>query len=835
MSETKEKSPGLTRRSFLKTTAAAAGVAALINTFGCSPSTSPSGNSSSEEEVYNVVCHINCNQGNCSLKATVREGKIVKTETVTYAPKPYERRPCLRGRSHLQWIYNDFRVKYPLRRVEGTERGAGKWERISWDEAIDEISTKFMEIQKKYGTQAICFPSLTADMGSVPQGISMGGRRFKSVLGATDVEYSLDFAVLVGNRRVTTGGVGIDATWGNPNSDLPNAKTIVIWGGNPTEAWIHEWHWFADAMEGGTRLVVVDPRFSTSAAKADRWYPVKIATDTILILGMLNIIIDEGLENKKYMMERTVAPLLVREDTGQFLLQSDIDGSLPGIGDSDGEAKSPSYMVWDKATTSAVSVDESLDPAVSGTYTINGIKATPALSLLKRVTSEYPIEKVVELTGLSEKQIRELIDIYVNQGPVSTSCQYGFDRYRDGDVTAHALITLCALTGNVGVKGGGYGNTWQHSTGFRGNTAFLFPQGVASHSTVPLLLLPDILKTGKYGEGSKEKDYPIKAMFVIAGNLIGNTAGYTEYLNEVLPLLDFIVTCDSIMNDTCKYSDIVLPAAHWFETNRIQSPGNLCPFLQLGEKAIEPLYEAKTHIEVFSLISEKMGFGEFFPPDAQKDWLEGFLDTDALREAGITLKRLREEKIIHVPNTTWEYLQEGGVKVWPSKTGRLEFYQPNPEPRMDWGQTIDKEWYRLPRYRTQSEVGEDNPLAEKYPLVCLNEHPRWRAHTSFGRNKWILELDPEPIVYLSRHDALSRGIEDWDIVTAFNDRGSITLKAVIDDSYPKGMCNIPKGWESDQCIDGHYQSLTFRYVNSVNVNQQFADFRIEVKKGRGGS
>lgn len=225
-----------------------------------------------------------------------------------------------------------------------------------------------------------------------------------------------------------------------------------------------------------------------------------------------------------------------------------------------------------------------------------------------------------------------------------------------------------------------------------------------------------------------------------------------------------------------------------------------------------------------------MGLGDYFtqsPIDVMKEMIEESVEASA---AGVTFERLQEEKTIWNLSENWNH----GV-VWhdlnfPSPSGKLEFYQENPVPRMDYGQTIDEEYYRLPRYSTPIEAWDGAELKGEYPLVLFQEHTRWRAHTAFAHLPWLRELDPEPIVKLNPQDAEIRGLSNGDTVIVYNDRGSVTLKVRIDGGLPQGMCNIPKGWDRHQCIDGCYQELTSRAINPMSLNMLSNDTRVEIRK-----
>ena len=129
-------------------------------------------------------------------------------------------------------------------------------------------------------------------------------------------------AAVAGNYISPLMGMGM---WeGNEPTDAKNAKSIVVWGANITDAQIQNWHLVKEAMQGGTKLVVIDPTFTQIAAKADKWISVRPGTDTLLKYALMNIVLEKNAQDVDYLRDHTVAPFLVREDTGMFLRRSDM-------------------------------------------------------------------------------------------------------------------------------------------------------------------------------------------------------------------------------------------------------------------------------------------------------------------------------------------------------------------------------------------------------------------------------------------------------------------------------------------------------------------------------
>ncbi len=153
MTGTNSPQGGLTRRSFLKTTAAVAGATALVGGAGLTALADGEA-AAPEEQLFVGRCNYPGCFG-CERNVVVRDGHVVNMKPRPEAP--YGRRPCAKGYSLMQRMYSEQRTMYPLKRVEGTERGAGEWERITWDEAISTICAKFQEYQAQYGTYSLLF------------------------------------------------------------------------------------------------------------------------------------------------------------------------------------------------------------------------------------------------------------------------------------------------------------------------------------------------------------------------------------------------------------------------------------------------------------------------------------------------------------------------------------------------------------------------------------------------------------------------------------------------------------------------------------------------------
>lgn len=246
------------------------------------------------KKIYRSACRM-CH-GGCGVLVHVKDGKVVKIKGDPESPLN-KGKICLKGIASVEHLYNPDRLKYPLKRVG--QRGEGKWERISWDEAYGTIVEKIQEIQENYGTESVV----------IGQGT---GRhhfhhtvRFANALGTPNwIEPGCAQCFI---PRVVTGMM----TYG----DLPvcdyygdvNPECVLVWGHNPVVSGPSCEIQFRvkDCIKKGTKLIVVDPRKTDMAEKAEIWLQLRPGTDDALALSMMNVIINEGIYDKEFVEKWT--------------------------------------------------------------------------------------------------------------------------------------------------------------------------------------------------------------------------------------------------------------------------------------------------------------------------------------------------------------------------------------------------------------------------------------------------------------------------------------------------------------------------------------------------
>ncbi len=232
----------------------------------------------------------------CATLTEVRDGRAVRF----YADK---RHPitqgwlCAKVRPYLERVYHPDRLRYPLRRVG--PKGAGQWERIGWDAAIDEIATRWKAIIAEYGAAAILPYSYSGTLGLLQLGIC--NARLWNRMGASGLERAICGAAAEAAVEATLG-----ARWAPDPADVLHSKLVLIWGHNPASTNPHFMPLLRRAQKAGTYVVVIDPRRTLTARSVDEHIQPRPATDGALALGLMHVIFAEGLHDKPWLEAHTV-------------------------------------------------------------------------------------------------------------------------------------------------------------------------------------------------------------------------------------------------------------------------------------------------------------------------------------------------------------------------------------------------------------------------------------------------------------------------------------------------------------------------------------------------
>ena len=256
-------------------------------------------------EVKRTIC-THCSVG-CAIDAVVQNGVWIRQEPVFDSPINLGAH-CAKGASIREhgMTHDSHRLKSPMKLV------GGKWQKISWDVALKEVSEKLLAIRKESG------PDATFWIGSSKHNNEQAYlfRKFVSLFGTNNMDHQARIC-----HSTTVAGVA--NTWGygamtNSYNDEQNSKCILFFGSNAAEAhpvsMLHTLH----AKENGAKVIVVDPRFTRTAAKADTYYRIRSGTDVAFLWGMLHHIFKNGWEDKEYIKARVYGMDKVREEVAKW-------------------------------------------------------------------------------------------------------------------------------------------------------------------------------------------------------------------------------------------------------------------------------------------------------------------------------------------------------------------------------------------------------------------------------------------------------------------------------------------------------------------------------------
>lgn len=776
----------ISRRDFLKISAATVAAASLAPGTDAkvlqalTPQTAPM--PAGETQIFHTVCPGAGDHQRCGVKVHVRDGRMVKVEADDFADPRYHKNACLRPLASMRWVYSPDRLKYPMKRVGN--RGEGKWQRITWDEALDTIASKLTEIKNKYGEKAVHIRGSSSStngqlMRALPQRFSaLWGPSVTKARGVIDANLPVATALVTGT---------VYGSVAHSPLDWRNSKLIVIWGENPAETDMRDMTHLLDARDAGAKLVLISPFFDPTAAKVDEFIPVFPATDAALALSLANVIIERGLYDEDFVSKFTNLPLLVRQDNKKFLRESDVT--------SGGDAKK--YMLWDSKTNAAVAIGvgvneiKGVTPTLLGSFTIGNFACKTAFQLLKERAAQYPPEKAATLTKVRTEQIKSFAAEYATTKPVYTKISHGSARTYQGPGIVRSQFYIAALTGNIGIPGGGIG---YEGKDYEANLN-------TSAVSAPLEKSRAVTYTDTYSQywtnvATGKGPYPIKAAILSNAAWVNYCGNSREWIEKIFPQLEFIAVCDPFMTATAQYADIVLPGQTQYERLDIDTALGT---IRLCEKAIEPLYESRDNYELWTELGKRLGFGDYFK-NTPEEYISMMLNSKDPTVAGITppltLERLKQAKYVrpNVPTTPYIAFRE---RKFPTPSGRMELYD---ERLIPFGE-------ELPDFKEGYESPRTSPLASKYPLVFYTKKTRFNTQSQFRNVDWLLEISPEPILEINPADAAERGIKDGDVVKVFNDRGSCKVKTKFHDGMPPGVVNIPHGWFPNQFIQGFASDL----------------------------
>jgi DMSO reductase family type II enzyme molybdopterin subunit len=853
---------------------------------------------------------VDCYPGSCSFRVYTKDGVVWREEQAAQYPQIEDGVPdmnprgCQKGSCFSDVMYGPERLLYPLKRVG--ERGSGRWQRITWDQALTEVADAFLDTIRESGPESILFEFGSGEGGTVNGAIPAW--RLIRFLGGTTLD---------NNALTTDYNFGLGITFGkyafvSSVDDWYKADLILIWHMNPVMTRIPCAHYLTEVRYGGGYVVSIAPDLNASSIHADLHVPVKPATDGALALAMCQVIVDEGRYDAAFMKEQTDLPLLVRSDTRRFLRQSDLEEN----------GRDDQFYFFDsnkqeiaKASRSTLRLGK-VDPALEGAYRAtladgSEVEVRPVFELVKERLRDYDLASASRICGVSANVIKDLAHRVAAAQRVHILEGFNVPKYYHGDLMERSMALLLALTGNFGRPGTGMrgANTSplailtpvKDKSGFDGFLEFAQSAGklqreikdrdpTMTEEMVAIELEREEAKVGRISKypmsglmtppvffwywhcGYKDvwnrpewndptmarpfdeylreavekwwgdvarpaENQTPRVLLEVAGSCLRRTrGGLKQLLNELWPRLKTIVTVEIRMSTTAHFSDIVLPAAAFYEKVDFRFPTWHVGFLTFTDKAVEPPGESKPEWEIFARLAGRIeerarerGLVEYqdargqtfrlddlyriFTMDGRikekdEEKLAADMVADTVRAGalpeGTDLKKVREKGVIRFtglgidanglnmattirPNETVSPLRWHRERKmpYPTLTRRIQFY-------------IDHEWFleageELPMHKPNPKIGGD------YPLGLVSAHQRSSIHSIWTVQKLMLYTHRGgPSLFINPKDAEARGVADGDEVRVYNDFESFHVPCAISAAVQPGEVIIYAAFEPYQ-------------------------------------
>jgi anaerobic dimethyl sulfoxide reductase subunit A len=691
------------------------------------------------------------------LKVYVRDNKIVRIEgddRPTDNIEDPQLRPCIRGRAYRRRQDHPDRLKYPLKRVG--KRGEGRFERISWDEALGRIASEFERIKKAHGNAAFYVPYGTGSYNQVNG--RQTAQRFMNLYGGSLGFYNSYSWACISAATPTVYGTGVT---GNQRQDWLNAKYILMWSWNPAEMrdGTNSEYFVRKARERGARVVCIDPRMTLSAvALADEWVPIRPGTDAAMMSAMAYVMITEGLYDREFVQTHCVG----FDET-----------QMP-----EGSAGAESYKDY-----------------ILGTR--DGVPKTP--------------EWAEGLTGVPRATITRLAREYATTKPGVLYQGYGMQRRAYGEQVVRAGCVLAAITGNVGISGGwASGIALQAPDG--GPFWLVFPTGQNPvKAMIPSFLWTEAVLRGK-GMGAEDGvvgverlETSVKCIWAVASNALINQHSNVNRTAKILAderLVEFLLVQDNFLTPTGRYADILLPVCTQFETWGLEDGWKYGDEVILMPKVVEPPFETKSDYRICADIAARLGFEEAYTEGRdERGWVEWALDRyRRTRFPGLpTLAEMLEANsgvysvAVTKPAVAFADFRRDPKKYpLPTPSGRIEIFskrlydlnKPDSVPAVP---KYIQEW--------ESPFGAE---AKKYPLQLIGHHYLSRVHSTLENIDWLEEAFPQRL-FLNPLDAEARKIRNGDPVRVWNDRGTTVVRCRVTPRIMPGVVALPQGswWTPD--------------------------------------
>ncbi|MFC2122520.1 molybdopterin-dependent oxidoreductase [Bacteroidota bacterium] len=661
-------------------------------------------------------------------------------------------RACLRLNAARDWFYHPDRVNFPLKRIG--QRGEGKWNRISWEQAFDEIAAKLQAIKAEHGAESIALTTGTARTRE--EYVS----RFANLLGTPNI--GGEAMICFGPRIVTSQAVFGWAAYRPTIALKEGTKCFFLIGIDPSQSRQREWKDIRDCKQAGIKIIVADPRRTATAELADIWLQLRPGSDTALLMSMINVIIEEGLYDKDFVDKWCYG----------------FDRLAKRAREYPPEKVAATTWLAPEQIIEAARMYGSNRPGVSlngmgSEHLANAIEAIHARIILTAITGSIDVKGGQLITGPASCITEGEIALTDALSPEQKAKQLGADRFK--------LLSWP-----------GYDLLQSYTTKVWGKPCAKPNEQAQAHP-------PTMYRSMISGV-----PYPVKACITVASNPLISAAN-TKLVYNALKSLELYVVLDYWLTPSAELADYVLAPASWLERPFFNTGGGgIDNSIIAGEQAlpttISGKYDHRTDYEILRELMIRLGYGEYWPWKTLEDSYDYRLEP-----MGITFKQFMAQGGYHIPPPEYKKYEEVG---FATPTGKVELYST----------IFEKLGYDpLPRYEEPFENPVSTPkVAKMYPLILITGgrfHPMY--HSEHRQIKSLRRRHPYPLIQIHPETARKNGIDNGDWVWIETLRGQIMMRCQYFDGMDARVVHAEHDWWLPE-LPGEEPSL--HGVWRVNVN-----------------
>lgn len=710
----------------------------------------------------------------CGVIATVEDGKLVGVNADPGHPNGCI---CVKGTAAPEIVYSPDRVLHPLVRTRPKGDPNPGWVQVTWGQALNLAALRLTHIKDNFGAEAVVFSRATT-AGSAAIDFDGWVQRLANAFGSPNLLTSNH--ICTWNRRV-----GSKYTYGSPMplADFDNSQCMLIWGINPPATSPAQASRISRARNRGARLIVIDPRKTSLAAKADCWLRVRPGKDGELAMAMIHVMIEEHLYDAEFVRNWTNAPFLVRDDNRQLLMAGDVQ--------ADGDQKT--WMVWDQRD-GLTAHQNAKASVIAGNFAIRLLDGTevtcrPAFEILRQAAEPFAPEQSQEITTAGAAEVRRAVRLFAQAKPSSYCTWVGLEQDNDALQTNRAVCIFYALTGQYDQRGSNVLFAVTPTNPINGRELLPKSQakqrlGLDQHPLGPPAD-PGIVQAAQvYDAILAEKPYPVKALVLFGSDpLLGH--GDPLRGKAALEALDFYIHVDTIINPSAMFADLILPAATCWEREALMPSFDIAEdtvnWVQLRRTTVKPVGEARSEVEIILDLATRLEFAKhFFGGDAQTALAH------QLAPSGMTVEELRANPRGQRANVKTRYqkyretdVATGHAKGFGTPTRKIEIYSTA---------LAAAGHSPLPDFKTKNNPDPGYPLT----LTFFRDiHFCDEQHRNIARLRKAL---PEPVIEIHPDTAKARAIGDGDWTRVETRSGGVTLKAKLNASLDPMVVATIYGW-----------------------------------------